>query len=302
MTRTQRATNTANEIIAQCKNDDMKGVAIDVGLKLMHSVLMPQLYYNCETWSNIPDKMYHALDDVCIKFLRRLPKLPKSTPKVGLLCETGVYRAREKINIAQALYLYKIEHSSNVTLRKVLQHQKDSGLRCYWVYRVNEFLKEIEVDKENVNRTDWTMWRRMIHTAIKVKYAKELTDNVSTKTKHLTSYRQQNYLTALTPNKARQAIRLRHKMYDTAKYCKSKYTDDKCRLCHEQTENDIHVLTCTYNACNVSISVAHSIIDNLHSDDHLQVLSATEHFEKTLNERQKCIEASNCPDRMAHLA
>ena len=231
-----------------------------------------------------------------------LPKLPKSTPIIGLLCETGVYKSRDKISAAQAVYLHRIEHCNNKTLRKVLQHQRDSGLRCYWIYEVNEFLKEIEVDKENLAATDRTLWKRTIHTAIKAKYAKELANNVSTKTKHLTSYKQQKYLTALSPNKARQAIRYRLKMYDTAKYCRMKYNNDKCRLCHEQTENDIHVLTCTYNACNVSISVAHSIIDNLHSDNDLQVLSATEHFEKTLTERQKYIDSNNSPDRMAHLA
>ena len=121
----------------------------------------------------------------------------------------------------------------------------------------------------------------------------ELNVNTATKTKGLATWKQQAYLTKLHPRQARNAIRYRLKMIDTAKYYKAAYNDELCQLCREKREDLIHVLTCKYNACNHSISIAHSIIDNVHSSNPEMVLSAVENIEKTLKQREICIEAKS---------
>ena len=43
--------------------------------------------------------------------------------------------------------------------------------------------------------------------------------------------------------KKKTAMRLRLKMIDTKMYMKSKYDEDKCRLCKAETENTQHIYT-----------------------------------------------------------
>ena len=174
-----------------------------------------------------------------------------------------------------------------------MQHQEESGLPCYWISLVYKFLKESNVERANAHTMDIKTWKRAIYTATQVKYMRELNDNTATKTKQLTTWKQQAYLTTLRPRQARIAIRYRLKMIDTAKYYKAGYSDELCQLCREKSEDLLHVLTCKYNACNYSISIAHSIIDNVHSNNPELVLAAVEKIEKTLKQREICIEAKS---------
>ena len=47
---------------------ETQNLSIAIGIKLFHTVLIPQLYYYCETWSNLPAKLFKSFDDVCLKF------------------------------------------------------------------------------------------------------------------------------------------------------------------------------------------------------------------------------------------
>ena len=265
---------------------ETQNLSIAIGIKLFHTVLIPQLYYNCETWSNLPAKLFKSFDDVCLKFLKRILKLPKTTPAIGLLAETGIYKAYDKINAARAIYYKRVLNTNNKALAKVLQYQQESGLPCYWIHQVHAYLQESDLEKENAQTMDIKSWKRAVHSAIQIKYTRELSKNTATKTKHLTTWKQQPYITKLQPRQARNAVKYRLKMIDTGKYYKAKYANELCQLCREKSEDLLHVLTCKYNACNHSISIAHSIIDNVHSNNPDLVLSAVDNIEKTLKQRQ----------------
>ena len=114
-------------------------------------------------------------------------KLPKTTPAIGLLAETGIYKAYDKINAARAIYYKRVLNTNNKALAKVLQYQQESGLPCYWIHQVHAYLQESDLEKENAQTMDIKSWKHAVHSAIQIKYTGELSKNTPTKTKHLTT-------------------------------------------------------------------------------------------------------------------
>ena len=295
--RISRARHTGSEIIALTEREDMKIIAIQAGLKLFRTILLPQLYYNSETWSNIPNKLYEAFDRACVNFLRRLLRLPKSSPTDGVLAETGTYRAYEQINASRAIFWKKIYDSKNEAIQKVLKHQIDSELDCYWIQQVKAFVREMKVNCDGIEKIPTREWTKKIQEAVRNKYTDVLDGNKATKTKHITQWKQQEYMTKLPANTARDAIRFRLKMMDSAKYYRAKYSSDRCPLCNEAEEDIVHMLICKFNACSISIEAANSIYVDLHSDDPAKVLIAVEQIKRSHDQRKYYVETIRCHDR-----
>ena len=75
---------------------------------LYHTVFIPRLIYNCESWSNLSSENYAMLQKSQLTFLRRVMELPRSAPTDALFLEMGIWPIRFEIEFRQLTYLKRI--------------------------------------------------------------------------------------------------------------------------------------------------------------------------------------------------
>ena len=77
-------TGSSNEIISICKESILENTQISDMILLYHTVFVPRLIYNCESWSNLSSENYALLQKSQLTFLRRVMELPRSVPADAL--------------------------------------------------------------------------------------------------------------------------------------------------------------------------------------------------------------------------
>ncbi len=143
--RMSTAAKTVNEIIALTEHSFMKPVSIEIGLKLFKAILIPRIFHNCETWSNIGHKTIKEFDKVMLNFLKRLLHLPRSAPNLAVFSETGTLNAQHFIWKAKANFLYRIVNSRNTALTEMFTHQINSNLPQCWAYEMKSICDQIKI-------------------------------------------------------------------------------------------------------------------------------------------------------------
>ena len=87
---------------------------IEVGIKLLQTVVIPTLTTGAETWTKLTEKEKHDINSIQTQYLTRLLKIPRTTPRSALLTETG---------------LMKVEHIAN---QRKLEYYIDLNNREEW--------------------------------------------------------------------------------------------------------------------------------------------------------------------------
>ena len=82
--RAGQAVGTMNEVICLCKEVNFGKNQISNMLLLYRSIFIPQLIYNCETWTNITLKDYASLRKSQLSFFRMALEISRSIPTAAL--------------------------------------------------------------------------------------------------------------------------------------------------------------------------------------------------------------------------
>ena len=78
------------------------------GYYLYHSLFIPTVLFNSETWSRLRPKDVDDLKCMQTKFLRKIFNLAASTPSSFLLLELGILPILGEIHKRQLAYLYRV--------------------------------------------------------------------------------------------------------------------------------------------------------------------------------------------------
>ena len=79
---------------------------LSFGIRQIESMLIlykTRLIYNCEAWSNLKAADYNILQSAQLKFMRKILKVPRSTPTAALYLELGIWPIRYEMKIRQLL-------------------------------------------------------------------------------------------------------------------------------------------------------------------------------------------------------
>ena len=71
---------------------------VRVKLKLFKTCLMPALLYEMEAWKKLSKAEIQNVEKIPGKALKRIFSQPITTPNIGLIIETGVWPAEQRIN------------------------------------------------------------------------------------------------------------------------------------------------------------------------------------------------------------
>ena len=93
-------------MISLCKETSFGKDQIFSMMVMYQSVFLPRLIYNCESW-NLTHEDISNLQGTQLNFLRRVMKVPKSTPTAALFLELGVLPIQYEIEKRQLVFLKK---------------------------------------------------------------------------------------------------------------------------------------------------------------------------------------------------
>ena len=108
----------SREIYAIGGKTQVRKEEVRVKLKLFETYLMPALLYGMEAWKKLSKEEIQHLEKIQGKSLKRMFSLPITTPYFGLIIETGVWPAEQRINYSSLMLYHNIMNSSKDRLVK----------------------------------------------------------------------------------------------------------------------------------------------------------------------------------------
>ena len=238
-----------NAILEKVKQTS--ALSIDAILQYHNSIILPTLLTNSETWE-LSGKNLQSLETIQNITLKRLMRLPPSTPTVGIRNELNILSIENQILKKRLMYLHRILNmkETNITKQILLQQKYMPGntwltetLTQLENLNININLEDIETKKKNA-------WRKMVQDAIENKEMTERENWLSNSSKCSRLERNRKtmspYLQKLNPEEATIILKIRLKMLDLKTNFKTAHKDLSCPVCHSKEDTDTleHLFAC----------------------------------------------------------
>ena len=81
---------------------------MSIRLKIYHTIVIPTLYHNVETWSKINKTEMNRLEEMQRKILRSICEQRITTPYIGLLAEIGIWPIEQVIEQRKLMLYHNI--------------------------------------------------------------------------------------------------------------------------------------------------------------------------------------------------
>ena len=218
----------------------MGTLAVMTRIKLLDSVIMPSILYNVEVMANLTKKEMRDLEQMQGEILTRLLEVPRSTPYMGLLMETGVWTMEARITYKKLMLYHNIINSDEERIiKKIVKIQEEEEREGTWYQSTKKKMKKYEIEKD-VEKVLKSEWKREVKKKIGKKVEEEVRERCKIMKKTRTikddEYKTKNYLQETVMSEATDILRTRlHMAKLKCNYESSK--NSACPLCGEQ--NDI---------------------------------------------------------------
>ena len=222
-------------------------MSTNMKIELYEIVTAPTLTYNMEAWAKLSKTEEKMLEKIQGDILKRILKLPKSTPYKGLLYETGVWPIKEKI-LYKKLMLYQniMKSDDNRVIKKILAEQIKRPTPNCWYQNLQEDVKKysIDIDALKVTRQSKSELKKEVKEKIHNILEKEFRQNKSKKLRTVikNEYKRKSYITTgnFTEDEIKQIMKIRLHMIEI----KGNYPsgDRTCQWCNSNEESTEHVL------------------------------------------------------------
>ena len=93
-------------------------LALEVRHKIYETVVVPTLFANIETWSQIKEKEMKELESMQYRIIRGMYELPQCTPYWGIIAESGIWPVSCKIEYKKLMIFQNILQSEEKRLIK----------------------------------------------------------------------------------------------------------------------------------------------------------------------------------------
>ena len=115
---------------------------IRVKLKLFDTCLMTALTYGMEAWANIRSVEMREIEKIQGKALNRIFQLPVSTTYTGIIMETGIWPAEQKIQNATMMLYHNIKNSDDNRKLKQVVEEQEQNQKYKKIYLKIHFIKK----------------------------------------------------------------------------------------------------------------------------------------------------------------
>ena len=167
--RVGRAKGSTFELIALCREVKFGTRQIESMLILYQSVFLPRLICNCESWSNMTDKDYQALQSAQLLYLRNVVEVPRGTPIAALYLELGILPIKFEIEKRQLLFLRRMLNKDfDDPLQLVYNKQLKYEFEKNWANYMLELRHTYNLPlRENVRKMSAEQWKAFVNNVIR---------------------------------------------------------------------------------------------------------------------------------------
>ena len=245
-----------------------------------HVIILSKLLLNAETWSNLTKKNVADLETAQNTALKRLLKLPNTTPTAILRSELGIWSIESQLMYKKLSYLHRLLNLDNNVTKQVLLEQMNLPGPT-WVREVESILITLNINKshEDIKTCSKYQWKNEVKTAI-IKFELSELQKVKMTSKKgqllaLDSIKTKNYLVNLNQTEATTILKIRTGMINVRCNYKFRYKDLQCQMCRKVEETTNHFLTCQeYRTEIASNKILDAIWSSGESSDQITDMSA----------------------------
>ena len=279
-----------NSLLAMCTEATLGSHRIEVMILLYHSVFLQTILSNAQSWSHITEKDLTRLRTVQLKCLKRIMRVPSSTPNAFMFLELGVIPIEYEIHKKQLTYLHSILRTPNndplhrMYDRELLYAAENNWANCVTRLKSTYHISSTDVDIAEMSKETW---KNKVKKAVIEAAHQTLTKQCKamSKTTRL-SYDKpcniQNYLVRCSFEDANTLFKLRSRSTN----CRNNRGDHgECRLCGCGEESQNHCINCPQISHDnpLSIAVIYGDIDP-ENEDVREVLVRFNRFEEAVKE------------------
>ena len=150
--RLKKAISQSTLSINLVKERRLNKKRIEVGIKLLQTVVIPTLLSGAETWPQLTKEEISNIDNVQTSYLTQLLDVPMTTPKCGLLKETELMKISHMANLRKIEFYIDIYNREENRLEVQMRRHQEKKNMMYEKeieelkrkYSIKENLKSIE--------------------------------------------------------------------------------------------------------------------------------------------------------------
>ena len=158
-----------------------------VKIKLFETCLMPAIIYGLEVWGRITATEMKKISKIQVSALKQILHLPKLTPNIGILYETGIWPIKERIEYSTMMFFHSIMKSDDERIsKKIIEQQQKEKLKDTMYDRVKDIAEELEINIAKVGAIKESTWKRLVKYKMKNKIEESLKKEMEGKTKSRT--------------------------------------------------------------------------------------------------------------------
>ena len=296
--RRNRITGLTAELNAIIETLHQTHLNIDAIMQYHNGIILPTLLINSETWE-LSKQHLASLETIQNITLKRLLRMPSSTPTIGLRNELNILSVENQILKKRLMYFHRLLNmpESNIT-HKVLMEQKSMPEDTWLSVTMAQIINlKINMNLDEIKNISKFQWKNIVVEAVQNKESNERETWLKTSSKccqlQVNIKQPSTYLKKLNPANAIMILKIRLKMLNLKTNFKTAHHDHSCPVCKSlQLDTLEHLFSCPKlkNTTNLSFpnNFEISIYDNSDTVPNLAFLeNMAEAIQKLLIAREK---------------
>jgi len=241
---TQRSYAVSTTMYATSAEPVLAKIKMNTLFQLYETCWLKAILYNSETWQ-LSKTNLQQLTQLQLNTLRRILKIPRSTPKVAIYGETGILPIEYEMHKRQLSYYHTLLNADKIAalvLQKQIQHPNARS----WAALIDSLLEKYNLtyDTFTIRKFTKQKWKGIVKKAINRDFYQWYVEACQ-KSKMINIFAHKKdptkalYMKELSRNQAATIFRLRCKM--TTSGANTSTTPKVCRWCKNGHESDLHL-------------------------------------------------------------
>lgn len=218
-------------------------------LELYNIVLIPTLLYNMAAWGRLEKKENEELEKFQGEMLKRLLKLPITTPYLGILYETGIWRIRDVMVYKKIMLLHNILTSNpDRIIKRIIIEQENYPIPNCWLenLKTEALAVGIYVKLDEMTTKTKACVKKETKAQITENFIKYIQENKTTKLRTVSQneFKKKIYIDEgkLNENEIKEVMLIRLHMSKLKSNYKNNEDSTKCQFCYIEDETTEHLL------------------------------------------------------------
>ena len=220
-------------------------------IELYPIILISVLMFNMSAWGKWSQADEKSLERFQGQTLRRLLKVPKTTPYLGILWETGIWRVSDELIYKQLMLLHNIMQSGDERiLKRIIIEQNRNPIPNCWLECVKQRAKDVGIDVNvwEISKKKKPAFKKQIKDQIRANFVDYVLKNKTTKLRTVLKkpFMKRKFIVdgMLSPEEIRTILMTRLHMLKVK--CNYKKSDSMlCQFCGKENETTEHLFECS---------------------------------------------------------